>query len=109
MIKRLASKTPDRLPMPQAACEHQRRVRCCVLPKHRKHPALVVVAEMKETVQRKDTGKRALKGKLPHVRDDPFLLRKILSTDIDNRREQFTANDGMTNSDKYAGNGASEP
>ena len=56
MIQRLASKIPDRLPMRGAACEHQRRLGRRVLAKNRKHLALVVVAEVKETVPRKDTG-----------------------------------------------------
>ena len=76
MIQRLASKTPDRLPMRGTAGEHQRRFGRCVLAKHRKHPALVVVAEVKETVPRQDAGKLPLQGKLAHIGDDPFLLRE---------------------------------
>ena len=57
MIQRLACKTPDRLAMRRAACEHQRGVRRRMLAKHRKHPALVIVAEVKETVPRQDAGK----------------------------------------------------
>src|SRR5437588_7559760 len=103
MIQRLASKIPDRLPMRGAACEHQRRLGRRVLAKNRKHLALVVVAEVKETVPRKNAGKRALQGKPAHVRDDPFLLRKMLSTDIDHRRGRIHANDGMTQSDQVRG------
>jgi len=91
MIQRLASKTSDRLPMREAACEHQRRLGRRVRAKHRKHPALVVVAEVKETVPRKDAEKRPPQGELAHIGDDPFLLWKMLSTDVDHGRGRVHA------------------
>ena len=48
MIQRLARETPDRLAMRRAAGEHQRRPGRRVRAKHRKHAALVVMAEVKE-------------------------------------------------------------
>ena len=57
MIQRLACKASDRLPMRGTAGEHQRRLRRRMRAKHRKHPALVVMAEVKETVPRQDAGK----------------------------------------------------
>ena len=83
MIQRLASEAPDRLPVRGAACKHQCRFRRCVLPKHRKHLALVAVAEVKEAIPRKDAGKLPPQGKLAHIGNDPFLLRKVPSADFD--------------------------
>ena len=94
MVQRLAPKTSDRLPMGGAACEHQRRVRRCVLAKHRKHSALVVVAEVKETVPREDAGKRPLQGKLAHIGHDPFLIRENAATDVDHGRGRVTPTTG---------------
>src|SRR5918999_3558935 len=100
MIQRLASKTPDRLPMRGTAGEHE----CCacrgVLPKHRKHPALVAVAEVKETVPRKDAGKLPLQRKLAHVGNDPFLLRETLSARGDHARRRIHASYGMAKTDQ---------
>src|SRR5215207_10278956 len=103
MIQRLASKTSDRLSVRGTACEHQGRVRRYVLPKYRKHLPLVVVAEMKETVPRKDSGKPPPQGKLAHIGDDPFLIGKMPPADIDHGRGRIDANGGMTKLDQIRG------
>jgi hypothetical protein len=51
--------------------------------KHRKHVALVVMAEVKETVPRQDAGKLPRQGKLAHIGDDPFLRGKMPPAGID--------------------------
>jgi hypothetical protein len=68
-----------------AAGEHQRRARRRVLAKYRKHPALVVGAEVKETVPREDAGKLPPQGKLAHIGNDPLLLRETAPAEIDHR------------------------
>src|SRR5215207_5146165 len=103
MIQRLASKTSDRLSVRGTACEHQGRVRRYVLPKYRKHLPLVVVAEMKETVPRKDSGKPPPQGQLAHIGDNPFLIGKMPPADIDHGRGRIDANGGMTKLDQIRG------
>src|SRR6185369_5588326 len=103
MIQRLARKTSDRLAMRRATCEHQHPLGRRVLAKHWKHVALVVVAEVKETVPRQDAGKLPLQGKLAHIGDDPFLFGKMPPADIDHGRRRIDANDGMIKLDQIPG------
>src|SRR2546423_15623052 len=99
MIQRLACKTPDRLAMRGTAGEHQRRLGRRMRAKHRKHVALIVMTEMKETVPRQDAGEIPLQGKPAHVGDDQFVCRKMSPTGIDHGRRSIDTSEGGTNID----------
>src|SRR3954453_7801008 len=103
MIKRLTCKNPDRLPMRVTAGEHQCRLGRRMRTKHRKHAALIVMAEMEETVPRQDSGELPLQGKLAHIGDDPFLRREMLPAGIDHGGGRVGTNDGMTKPDQIWG------
>src|SRR3954451_7258169 len=96
MIQGLTCQTPDRLPMRGTAGEHQRRLRRRMRTKHRKHVALIVMAEMEETVPRQDAGELPPQGQLAHIGDDPFLRREMPPAGIDHGGGRVGTNDGMT-------------
>jgi hypothetical protein len=66
-----------------------------VLPEDRKHPTLVLVAQVEKAVPGEEAVEGAAEGQRPHVGDTPVLEREALPADADELRRRVRARYGM--------------
>ena len=70
--------------------------------KNREHLALVIVAEVKETIPRQNAVEPAIKGERTHVRGEPVLVGKMVPAHPDERRRRVHSGHDATLIDEVA-------
>src|SRR4051812_40666094 len=102
MEERLAVEGAHRLPAAWPAGEHQRGLWCRVCAENRKHPSLIILAEMEKAVPCKDTAKLPIERQGAHVRHYPRLTGKAAAAHCDHGRRRIDAGDLVAGLDKMA-------
>jgi len=104
MVERFAAERPHCHAVARPAGEHQSGMRRRVRAEDRKHPALIVPRQMKETVPREQAVERLPEGQRAHVGDVPSASRKTRPAEIDHRGRRVDAVNLIARSHEIARN-----
>jgi hypothetical protein len=77
--------------------------------KPRKHLALIVRAQMKETIPCQDAIKTSVERQLTHVHYKPFGIRKACATDLNHGRRRIDADNTKSTIDQMASDRLTHP
>ena len=94
----------DRLPMLRSCVEHQPRSGGCVVGEYSEHSALVIVAEVKETVPSQDAAEAPMQRQLPHVGHDPLVIGQTVATKRYHRARRVNARHAQASLGHMLGN-----
>jgi hypothetical protein len=103
MVKPLAFVSANRLALRWPAGEHQGRPRCGMPTEDWEHQALVILAEVKQTIPRQNAVKSVIKGERTHVRNEPVVAGKTAPAHSDEGRRRVYAGHLATPIDEVAG------